>query len=76
MLYLTPFFDRGEISSAEIRDRWRDKVGTIPDALELTFVSDVFSAGDAINFRLAGRNEDNLKLSLIHISEPTRPERI
>ena len=63
VMYLAPFFDRGEISSAEIRDRWREKVGSIPDALELTFVSDAFSAGEAINYRLAGRNEDNLKLA-------------
>ncbi len=69
VLYLTPFFARGQISSAEIRDRWRDKVGTIPDALELTFVSDVFSAGDAINFRLEGRNEDNLKIASTQLRE-------
>ncbi|PCJ17296.1 MAG: cobalt-zinc-cadmium resistance protein [SAR86 cluster bacterium] len=63
VLYLAPFFDRGEMSSAIIRDRWREKVGTIPDALELTFISDSFSAGDAINFRLEGRDEDNLKIA-------------
>jgi len=63
VLYLSPFFERGEISSAVIRDRWREKVGTIPDALELTFVSDSFSAGDAINYRLEGRNEENLKIA-------------
>lgn len=63
VLYLTPFFDRGQLSSAIIRDRWREKVGTIPDALELTYVSDAFSAGDAINYRLEGRNEDNLKIA-------------
>ena len=63
VLYLAPFFDRGELSSEMIRDRWRDKVGTIPDALELTFVSDSFSAGDAINYRLEGRDEDNLKIA-------------
>jgi len=63
VLYLTPFFDRGKISSAGIRDRWREKVGSIPDALELTFVSDSFSAGDAINFRLEGRDEENLKIA-------------
>ena len=61
VLYLTPFFDRGQLSSAVIRDRWREKVGSIPDALELTFNSDSFTAGDSINFRLEGRNEDNLK---------------
>ncbi len=69
VLYLAPFFDRGEISSAVIRDRWREKVGTIPDAIELTFVSDTFSAGDAINFRLEGRNEDNLKLASTQLRE-------
>lgn len=69
VLYLTPFFDRGQISSAIIRDTWRDKVGTIPDALELTFVSDVFSAGDAINFRLEGRDEDNLKIASTQLRE-------
>ncbi|MDP6415794.1 MAG: efflux RND transporter permease subunit, partial [Gammaproteobacteria bacterium] len=63
VLYLTPFFDRGQISSAMIRDRWREKVGTITDALELTFNSDAFSAGEAINFRLQGRDEENLKIA-------------
>ena len=63
VMNLTPFFDRGETSSEVIRDRWRDKVGEIPDALELTFTSDVFSAGEAINFRLEGRNEENLQIA-------------
>ncbi len=63
VMYLNPFYDRGQLSSAVIRDRWRDRVGTIADALELTFVSDSFSAGDAINFRLEGRDEDNLKIA-------------
>ncbi|MFT4888253.1 MAG: multidrug efflux pump subunit AcrB [Pseudohongiellaceae bacterium] len=69
VLYLKPFFDRGEMSSGEIRDRWREKVGTIPDALELTFVSDAFSAGEAINYRLEGRNEDNLILASTQLRE-------
>ncbi len=69
VLYLAPFYDRGEISSAAIRDRWREKVGTIPDAIELSFVSDTFSAGDAINFRLEGRNEDNLKIASTQLRE-------
>lgn len=69
VLYLKPFFERGEMSSAEIRDRWREKVGTIPDALELTFVSDAFSAGEAINYRLEGRDEENLKLASTQLRE-------
>ncbi|GAB1270301.1 efflux RND transporter permease subunit [Aurantivibrio infirmus] len=63
VLMLNPFFDRGEISSNDIRDRWREKVGYVPDALELSFVSDTFSAGDSLNFRMEGRNEENLKLA-------------
>ncbi|MEX0618540.1 MAG: efflux RND transporter permease subunit [Pseudohongiellaceae bacterium] len=73
VMNLTPFFDRGELSSAVIRDRWRDKVGSIPDALELTFVSDTFSAGDAINFRLEGRNVENLQIAAAELrNELTR----
>ena len=69
VLYLAPFYDRGKMSSAEIRDRWREKVGTIPDALELSFVSDAFSAGDAINYRLEGRDDDNLKIASTQLRE-------
>ena len=69
VLYLTPFFDRGQISSAIIRDRWREKVGTIPDALELTYNSDAFSAGEALNFRLEGRDEENLKIASTQLRE-------
>lgn len=69
VLYLTPFFDRGQLSSAVIRDRWREKVGTIPDALELTFISDAFSAGEAINYRLEGRSEENLKIAAAQLRE-------
>ena len=68
-MYLAPFYDRGEMSSAEIRDRWREKVGTIPDALELSFVSDAFSAGEAINYRLEGRDDDNLKIASTQLRE-------
>lgn len=63
VIYLKPFYDRGEISAAEVRDRWRDKVGAIPDALELSFVSDAFSAGEPINYRLAARDEKNLQVA-------------
>ncbi len=69
VMYLTPFYERGELSSAIIRDRWREVVGTIPDALELTFVSDSFSAGDALNFRLEGRDEENLKIASTQLRE-------
>ncbi|MYA36387.1 MAG: efflux RND transporter permease subunit [Gammaproteobacteria bacterium] len=69
VMYLAPFAARGRIRSEGIRDQWRDRVGTIPDALELTFVSDVFSAGDALNFRLEGRNEENLQIASNQLKE-------
>jgi len=69
VMYLAPFAARGQIRSEGIRDRWRERVGTIPDALELTFVSDVFSAGDALNFRLEGRNEETLKIAANQLKE-------
>ena len=69
VMYLAPFYDRGQISSAKIRDRWREKVGIIADATELNFQSDAFSAGDAINFRLEGRSEENLKIVSTQLRE-------
>ena len=69
VMYLAPFEARGRILSEGIRDQWRDRAGTIPDALELTFVSDVFSAGDALNFRLEGRNEANLQIAANQLKE-------
>ncbi|MEX1032594.1 MAG: efflux RND transporter permease subunit [Cellvibrionaceae bacterium] len=62
-LSLNSYLERGKTSSNAIRDRWREKVGYIPDALEVNFTSDSFSAGDSLSFRLEGRNEENLKLA-------------
>ncbi|MDP3518377.1 MAG: efflux RND transporter permease subunit [Pseudohongiella sp.] len=61
VMILNSYDDRGQISANEIRDRWREKVGLIPDALELTFVSDSFSTGQALSFRLEGRDEESLQ---------------
>lgn len=69
VLILNSFEARGQISANAIRDRWREKVGFIPDALELGFVSDSFSAGQALSFRLEGRNEDNLRIATAELRE-------
>ncbi len=61
VMLLHSYKERGELSANIIRDRWRDKVGLVPDALELTFVSDSFSTGQALSFRLEGRSEENLQ---------------
>ncbi|MDP1930566.1 MAG: efflux RND transporter permease subunit [Gammaproteobacteria bacterium] len=69
VLILNSYEARGQISANEVRDRWREKVGFIPDALELGFVSDSFSAGQALSFRLEGRSEENLRLATAELRE-------
>ena len=49
------------ISAEEIASRWREKVGTIADATELTFSSALISAADDINVQLAHENLDVLR---------------
>ena len=48
------------ISSTEIARRWREKVGAIPDALEQSFSSSLFSPGAPIEIQLAGRDVGEL----------------
>jgi multidrug efflux pump subunit AcrB len=60
-LELIPLKDRPDMPSREVGDRWRELVGAVPDAVKLTFSSDQFSAGNAVDFQLAGRNVDELR---------------
>jgi len=69
VMILSSFDARGQMSANDIRDRWREKVGFIPDALEMNFVSDSFSAGQALSFRLEGRNEDSLRIATAELRE-------
>lgn len=69
VMILSSYDARGRMSANDIRDRWREKVGVIPDALELNFVSDSFSAGQALSFRLEGRDEDNLRMATAQLRE-------
>lgn len=57
---LAPAEERS-ISSEEIAERWRERAGDIPDAVELTFSSSLFSAGDPINIQLVAQNMDRLR---------------
>lgn len=50
-----------ERTSVDIANRWRILAGSIPEAVELSFTSSVFSAGEAINLQLAGPDVDELK---------------
>jgi multidrug efflux pump subunit AcrB len=58
---LVPVEERDGITSRAVGDRLRELVGSIPDAVRLTFNSDQFSAGSAIDFQLRGRHVDELR---------------
>ncbi|UCC39707.1 MAG: efflux RND transporter permease subunit [Candidatus Aminicenantes bacterium] len=49
------------ISSVQVANRWRELTGPIPDAVELTFASSLFSAGAPINIQLASSNYPTLR---------------
>ena len=55
--------DRDNRSTAEIANRWRDLVGGVPDAVKLSFSSERFSTGEAVNYKLTGTNVDDLRLA-------------
>ena len=60
-LELIPLPERDMLPSRDVGDRWREIVGRIPDAIKLNFSSDSFSAGNALDFQLAGRDVDQLR---------------
>lgn len=49
------------ISTNTYANRWRELTGPIPDALELTFTSEAFSMGQAIDIELYGRDFEELR---------------
>jgi multidrug efflux pump subunit AcrB len=53
VLALVPAEQR-RISTGAVAKRWSDLVGDVPGAKELTFASDLFSAGSAIDLQLHG----------------------
>ena len=58
-LQLVPATER-TIDASVIGNRLRERVGPIPDATDLSYVSDAFSAGDAIDVELAGGSIETL----------------
>ncbi|MEE8585223.1 MAG: efflux RND transporter permease subunit, partial [Acidobacteriota bacterium] len=57
---LAPSEERA-FSSTEIANLWREKTGAIPDAVELTFTSSLFSPGEPINIQLSATDLDRLQ---------------
>jgi multidrug efflux pump subunit AcrB len=70
-LELSPAEER-DITSFDIARRWRERVGSIPDAVELTYASSLFTSGEAINVELSGPNVDNLRRAALRLKEELR----
>ena len=51
---LTPAENRDSVSSERVANRWRELVGTIPDAVRVNVSASMFSAGDDINVQFTG----------------------
>ena len=49
------------VTAGALANRWRELTGGIPDAVELSFTSQAFGAGNAIEFELYGKNFDELR---------------
>jgi multidrug efflux pump subunit AcrB len=70
-LELSPAEER-DISSLEIASRWRERVGTIPDAVELSYTSSLFNSGEAINVELTGPEVADLRQFAVRLKEELR----
>ncbi len=60
---LAPLAERNNMSAKVISTRWRELTGSIPDAVNLAFSADAYSAGSPIDFQLMGRDVDRLQLA-------------
>ncbi|MCB1644369.1 MAG: efflux RND transporter permease subunit, partial [Pseudomonadales bacterium] len=66
---LVPIEERNGLTATEIADRWRIKTGDIPDAIELNFNSNSFSAGNPIQIQLKGRDVEQLRKAAAELRE-------
>lgn len=57
------------IPSSQLANRWRELTGAIPDAVELTFTADAFSAGKPIEIQLRGPDFAQLKQAANRVRE-------
>ncbi len=73
VIELLPASHRRNLSTKLIANRWRDLSGPIPDAVKLSFSADLFSAGEAINYEISGKDVEQLRLAATELrTELTR----
>ena len=58
---LTPIENRIGWNTNRVADLWRQKTGSITDAVDLEFTTSMFNAGDPLAVQLKGRDLDQLK---------------
>jgi multidrug efflux pump subunit AcrB len=61
VIELTPLAERQQLSAKTVARRWRELTGDVADAVKLTFNADAFSAGEPINYQLAGKDVDRMR---------------
>ncbi len=61
--------ERRSVSAVDMMNRWRNDTPTIPDAIEMSFSSSIFSAGEDINVQLTGPRVDRLRLAAARVRE-------
>jgi len=61
VIELRPASQRQNLSAKEVANRWRELTGSIPDAVNLSFNADAWSAGEPINYQLTGRDVDLMR---------------
>ena len=67
VLDLVPFKDRPGWNTNKIADKWREKTGSVTDAVELQFTTTTFSGGDALALQLKGRDIEQLKRAALYL---------
>jgi multidrug efflux pump subunit AcrB len=64
--------EQREVTSGEVANRWRERVGELPEAVELVFTSSLFSSGEAINIQLTGNNLNELQIAASELKQVLR----
>ncbi len=56
--------ERGDVSSVDLKNRWREIVGEIPGVSSLTFFSELMTTGEAINVELSHQKFETLLVAV------------
>jgi len=69
VIKLVPIEQRPNLPANLIAKRWREKTGSIPDAIELNFNANSFSAGSPLQVQLKGRDVEGLRKAAVGLRD-------